>query len=273
MLTSTSRIIEGKAYQGHGDIIPGAVGWYGLRAYDRFAANTGAKCCDVIRASDSAIITVNLKKNGRPDTSALTDFLRGTTGKIVTLYNQSRGAGPDLTQGTDANRPAILIEGLNGLPAIQFSASTQQLAGSNTLVSSPWSMAAVAVRTGNFTTTQRIFGGYNGTVAYGLTWVNAADRLASPNCTLNGNTDNLWHSIQGVASTGANACYTEQVNVTAQAGTADNLAANRFTMGADVFNNTGLITGKILCAGVWPVAFSTEQTVVLQNNDRAYGLF
>lgn len=111
------------AYVGPGDVVSGAAAWWGLRAYS--SAKVGTKAIRLIRASDSAQQDFNTLTNGALDIASISTFLTSTTGKVVTLYDQT-GNGFDITQSTDANRPDFLLNQLNGLPIITFATASSQ---------------------------------------------------------------------------------------------------------------------------------------------------
>ena len=76
-------------------------------------------CCDVIRASDSATLTVGFRNNGL-DLATLAAWGAGTTIQVTKWYDQS-GNGFDATQGTSASQPTIVPSRLlYGFPAIHF---------------------------------------------------------------------------------------------------------------------------------------------------------
>lgn len=112
------------------------------------SADRANRALSVVRASDSAIIDIGFAPNGNPDIATLAAFLTGTTGKVVTWYDQS-GNGRDLTQATDANRPAIVLGALGVWPCMEFTTATMALlaAGNVTPATGLASFSVVGNRT------------------------------------------------------------------------------------------------------------------------------
>lgn len=169
---------------------------------------TAGKAFNVVRASDSGTKDIGFGSNGLPDIDTLNTFLAGTTGKVVTMYDQS-GGGRDITQATDANRPPIVLAGAGGVwPCMQFTANTMTLAaGSNiTPATGMLSLAAVAIRTA-------------GTGACHIIRENAGNnrmitRSGATGWSLAGGTsgflnttsaENVWHAALGTIDAGASA--------------------------------------------------------------------
>lgn len=74
-------------------------------------------CVDLIRASDSATLTVGFVNNGL-DLATIATWAAGTTAKVTKWYDQS-GNGFDATQSTDASRPTIIASRrLQNLPMV-----------------------------------------------------------------------------------------------------------------------------------------------------------
>lgn len=268
-------------YAGPLDVVPATAGtmWYGLRA-SRLAA-IGTNAVRLVRASDSTETNIVTLADGSLDVATATTFCAATTCKAVTLYDQSgalacAGAACDVTQATDANRPAFTFNCVGSLPCLTFVAATAQLARANPAITAPWSLAVVAQRTANFTTFQSILGGYDGSSTLTIQFRNAANgaNLAIPSAIAltTGVTDSAWHALQGVASSGANAVYDNGTNsITGQAGVPGNWAVNRIVIGATVFNATGLIGGLVTEAGVWgSKAFTATEANNLAANAKTY---
>ena len=101
---------------------------------------------NVIRASDSTTRDIYYLSNGALDIYDLSRFLSGTTGTVVTWYDQS-GGGYHVTQASSSLRPAIQKQ-TSGLWAVVQTATTNSLlqsANGNTLIdyNKPMSVAMV----------------------------------------------------------------------------------------------------------------------------------
>lgn len=148
-------------------------GIYGLR---RLVGSYNSKVIRLIRASDS------LQKDFYAFSTALrpeelTLFLNGTTGKVVTLYDQS-SAAVNATQGTDANRPTITLAAKNGQPVVVFNGSSQWL-GCN-------GIATLLVPTSTPSLTLMTLGSRTTVLTSMDTFALAADAVANSLVTVNG---------------------------------------------------------------------------------------
>jgi hypothetical protein len=130
------------SYTGPGDI-QSYTFWCGFRAYN--AATAGTKAIRVVRASDSTQQDINTLANGNLDAATLTTFLTSTTGKVVTCYDKA--GTNDVTQSTDANRPAVTANALGTSYCMTFTGTTALISGSNENVSQPYFFSAIANKT------------------------------------------------------------------------------------------------------------------------------
>src|SRR5215204_3185730 len=142
-------------YAGPGDVVAGAGGWWGLRAYS--AATIGTPAIRLIRASDSTQQNFVTLSDGKLDVASITTFLASTTGKVVTLFDQS-GSGRDATQATDASRPAFVLDAKGTLPAVQGDGATfletpvfDATVLPTAIIAQPFTTSGVVNRTGAFT--------------------------------------------------------------------------------------------------------------------------
>lgn len=270
-------LFGGPNYIGPGDIIPGAMAWRGLRAYNRAYAKRQGNCVDVVRASDGASMPIRVLPNGRIDAGNAAAFLMGTTGKISKLYDQTDN-GYDLTQTTDAARPALTLMGLNGLPVMTFAGAEYLGRSAAPPVVVPWSISTVAKRTGNFTVDHGVLGAAGpgpsrieiGFVASGFSANSAALNIGS-DFVLNANSpDDVWHAMAGTAASGAGAIYVDGTSAGTGSTGQDWDTANAEHFGADVFLGRYLV-GEAVEGGVWSnKAFSAEEVAALRANKQAH---
>lgn len=110
-------------YQGPGDVVPGAVAWWGLRGYSQAAANAQKLAIRLQRASDNAQMDFSIKPNGALNTAAIQTFISGTTATVVTLYDQTGNSNhlnfsPSAPGGGTVAMPIFdLINGISFNPA------------------------------------------------------------------------------------------------------------------------------------------------------------
>lgn len=126
---------------------------------------TGGKLVRVRRASDNVELDIGSLPNGNLDVPALTAFLASTTGFYVTRYDQS-GNGYDDTQATAANQPAVIISSsnFNGRPSVGLTGASSQVLIKATppTIAQPFTISAVAIRTGAFTGASGVIVGSHG---------------------------------------------------------------------------------------------------------------
>ena len=122
-------------YGGSGSDFSGILDGLGaVAAWDighRLLASYTGPACRLVRASDSAESNFNYDTDGVLDTASVATFLTATTGKVVTIFDQV--GDDDLTQGTDANRPAYDATAFNGKPAAVHSDTTFLRASSSSV--------------------------------------------------------------------------------------------------------------------------------------------
>jgi hypothetical protein len=256
-------------YQGPGDIVPGAIAWWGLRAYSHAAC--GSNCCDIKRASDNAVQTFVTLSDGSVDLPSITTFLAATTGQILKLYDQSGALA--MTGGTPADLsstlgPLFIFNAIGSLPG--FDGSQILSTGTNFLVTTraqPYTMSAVAKRTSGgqstiasyndqptqllFNTAANSIGMYNGGA---IPAIAAAD--GSP------------HAIHGVCNNAVQSImFIDSVSNNVTVGAASLASGNIFAFPS---TSSGALTGVLWESGFWPVGFSGGQLASMDSNQRTY---
>lgn len=248
------------AYAGPGDIVSGAQAWWGLRAYT--LASIGANCVRLVRASDSAEQDFVTVAGGGVDVASITTFLAATTGKIVTLYDQS-GNGMDATQGTDASRPTFTLGGLGSLPIVTSSSKFLTSGFFAAAASQPNWVSAVVQTTS--ASNQGYFGDDSGINQVGFSASNTAIVYAGASLTATAATS-AWHAIQSVMNGVSSDNYVDGV---AGAGNAGTQAMNTpLHLGKDGFAN--LFIGFYTEVGLWNIAPSGGQKSSMNANQHAY---
>ncbi len=182
------------SYQGPIDLVASPIACYSTRACS--AATRGTKAMNVCNVSDIACADFS--------TDATTGKLVVTTVggsscsvitcTVKTWYDQS-GNVNDCIQATIANRPTLVVSGLNSLPILTFVSASICQTASNVAVGAPQTTSAVAERTGSFTTFVQLLGTLNGA----LDWNNTANTVLGFTTTdfvTRTAADNAWHRIQ-----------------------------------------------------------------------------
>ncbi len=121
---ASTRVANGPAvYAGSGDIVSGAAGWWGLRAYSN--ATIGSNAVRLRRDSDNAESDFVTITNGLLDTASITTFAGAANLFVTKLYDQS-GNGNDASQGTASQQPSFTLSGLGALPIMTFASASNQ---------------------------------------------------------------------------------------------------------------------------------------------------
>jgi hypothetical protein len=258
-------------YTGPGDVVSGANGWYGLRAYSQAVAVSGHKLINISRASDSHTCdiivatsgglgnTANCSTGGDNGQSA-GSFCNATTCVAVTLYDQI--GTKDVTQATNASRPTLNLNCTNSLPCLQATATQNLTSTGSNIASQPLTMSMVGERTGAFTTLSTIFGGSGANCELGgqnaaNTWI----LFCGTTVGVGSIADSVWHSLN-VTANGASTVFNADGNETT------------ISAGANPINNNIFVTnnmvGNVSEAGYWSGGWTTLQRNAMCHNQRLY---
>jgi hypothetical protein len=136
-------------YQGPGDILPGALAWYGLRGY---AATYSGKCIDISDASGSNFQTINIVAN-RLDVASVA-FWSGIFGQpYINVWWDQTGNNVRLDPFTPSgsHRPMLVLNVLSGYPVARFSSANNTALTNSTgfTQAQPFFVSWVALKTGS----------------------------------------------------------------------------------------------------------------------------
>lgn len=280
------------AYTGPGDVISGAVAWWGLRCYTSAYAGNVADVVDTSTGNTTgtrlqcASGTVSALVSGSACTfvtgnacSALATTC-ATACKVVTLYDQSgsnkcnSSASPcDVTNATNANRPDYITSCLGGLPCLRAATVAAKLtlasATSHAAVSQPFTFSSVSKRIASFTTYQVVCCDAAFQVAYAVTINNAVYVSGAGNTTQTAS-DSAAHNYQMVSNNAGTSYLTVDATQTSFAlGNATAFASTTYRIsGSTAAANNAAIDFFEL--GVWPSAFSTGNQTSMCHNQFAY---
>lgn len=253
------------AFQGPGDIVSGAVGWYSCaRAYSAaFAAGAGAICDVVDSATGLASCTLKTGINGFADltsnvcvgnTVSVTTFctITNVACKVTKAYDQS-GTGNPVVQATLAAMPTFTLNALNSLPCMTFvSASSQQLTIGTTVPSQPFTLSTVAKRTGG---TSSFAGAITGN-ANGIGWLNSTNTMilfAGSSGSFSAS-DNTFHAVQGVFNGASSVGYVDGSSNTVNPGAGGMVASIKLGN-----LNGSFLDGQVCEGGAWSGAWNVTQ--------------
>lgn len=261
-------------YAGPGDVVSGAVGWWGLRAYSLLSI--GINAIRLRRSSDNAEQNFVTVAGGGLDMTAINTFRGAASLFVVKLYDQS-GNSRDMLQATAANQPAFTLNILgssNTLPIMQGNGSTfgLQTAFSWATGSQPYSFSHVAK---SKTTEVGFLSQISDKASFDI---NVARFVGTPNSQqLSAPTGvnfsflaDAWHRTQIVLNAASSTIMVDAASVSVNPG------ANNFNAAASVsllsgVNPGGGEFGNYDCVeyGVWIGDF-TAQRSALDSNQQAY---
>jgi len=250
-------------YIGPGDIVPGALAFWGLRAYSQ--ASMGQVAITLRRDSDNGLQDFRMLGNGHLDVAAITTFKAAANLFVRTLHDQV--GTNDFVQTTNANQPQFILNGFGANPVMRFvKASSLGLITLNAIADTqPFSWSAVAKRTGSTTLQNTILGDANVEFYFN----NAANQLAmfaGTTQTIAG-TDGIFHSLNGVFN-GANSIFNvDGINSTVSPGA--NAMGGTMDLGSgDTLTNP--CDADILGASVWTSALTAQNLIDLHGNQGAF---
>ncbi len=263
-------------YTGPGDIVSGAWGWYGLRAYNAAYATGSNKGVKLYRTSDTTQQDINILSTGAVDSSSASTFCNATTCYASVWYDQS-GNGRDLSwDGNPADGDTIVFTGCTSgsLPCLVNGGAGRLGAVVNPNFAQPVSYQAVAIRTGNTGTVQTIIStidnatGCGVATFMGFSTANLVRNGSGPNITAAA-TDSVWHILSGTIN-GASTSLTVDGSRTTGAG-GSNGAQIDLTVGYWACIGSPLyMTGKFTEAGIWNASFTSQNETDLYNNAKTY---
>src|SRR5262249_577175 len=251
--TNDSVVLPTSSYIGPGDVLTGALAWWGLRAYS--AAKTGTKAVRIIRASDSAQQDFNTLSTGALDMTSLNTFLTSTTGKVVTLYDQT-GNGFDFGQATDAIRPQLtlsIIGPSNIYPALPGDGVTSSLhltTSATMTQAQPFTISFVSRRDDSiissvFTDNTNVESGY-------ASGSDLANMYAGAGISTGGAFNTVFRTIQQIYNGASSNDYVHGASNTTNPGTAGLGGALDLMAGGGV----NPLNGYLVECGVWAGAFT-----------------
>jgi hypothetical protein len=263
------------SYTGIGDVVSGAKGYYGLRAYN--AASCGNKVAQVCNAGDAACVDMVSSST----TGALVITTVGGTNCAVstctvkTLYDQSgalacSSSACDATQATEADRPTLVVNCTGASkPCLDF--------GNNTSIQlqTP-SMAITAALPQSFLgyTKKRTTVSNNDLISYcngGLFWWSNNNDLAVWNggSVIDTAATAAFHRVQAVIASGGGAVTFDVDGTTVSPGATGGTQtcnASQLSIG----NGSGTGTFQLSESAIYAIAFNGTQLGNIDTNMSGY---
>jgi hypothetical protein len=258
-------------YVGPGDVVAGAIAWWGLRAYTN--ASIGGNVVNIRRSSDNTSKTfVSLAGGG---INTIDAFFDGSNYFVTTLYDQT-GNGHDMAQATAANQPSFFLNGIGSLPAMaHFSSTFRMLTNAlGSTIFQPYTVNITAMRTNNFTTTQVA---WSANTNEQIAFLNSANTVyfytgAGPvNETAN---DNIWHVLSMMGNGASSAAAVDGTTFSPINIGTNNItnAAPTLSLGGYYFDGSTPLDGVIQESGVWTGDKSASFSA-LNTNSSGYWLW
>lgn len=250
------------AFQGAGDVVSGAVAWWGLRAYNAAYA-TGSNPALDLTDNVGTTTTINILSTGFLDTATAAPLV--ATRRVSKLYDQT-GNGRHQIQATFATMPELDV---SGTPFMKWdNARGVFMVTSGTVTQAqPFSQSIVVQRWQNFTTQMDITIG-NATANGRILFANSANNmfLFSGGSTTNfAVSDSAYHAVQALFSGASSAAMVDGTN---------NAGLNAGTGG---YSSDGLQLGNtnvdmlLREAGVWFSDISASFTALNTNQHGSNG--
>lgn len=254
------------AYTGPGDIVSGALAWYGLRGYNGAFSGNVANVCDAATGLVCADATwsggtLSLPLIGGIACNDITNICQ-----IATLYDQS-GAGLDAVQATSSKRPTLLMACLGSLPCMNLTrASAMTLKSAGTIATAePYTFSSVSYLNGATSGSHNIIVVNGGGFRYNAT-TPTIDLIDGGSIT-SSITTTTWYAAQGVINAASSYIF---VNSAATTGSlTGDLTGNVVAIGCNDASGNCL-DGRITEVGLWPSAFSSGNRTAMESNQRAY---
>jgi hypothetical protein len=255
-----------RPYQGPGDIVAGAIAWWGLRAYS--FANIGATILRLRRSSDNAEQNFTTIANGGLDYDLIKAFAGGSNLFVVTLLDQV--GTYHLSQATAGNQPALVFQGL--FPVMAFdNLSSHFLAGASAFTATPQPFTVSAYtkcdgtggQQGLFSEASAILNGFH-TSADDQVFMYAG--AAAPSAVA---LDTFWIALQTVWNNTAsdlNINGTQNtVSVGSSTGITGTIHCGSYSSGVQP------LRGRVTEMGLWPAVFTTTDSTRMSANQRGWG--
>lgn len=255
------------AYSGPGDVVSGAMAWWGLRGYTRAYSTGSNPGIDVVDTATQLITTtINILANGALDVATIAALGYGVS--VSKMYDQT-GSGYHLV-ATAGTLPVLTLSGLGSLPVITFNGTSSALAAfavPNT--AQPVTVSAVANSTNN-SAQQSLF--YNSIqVAYNVGGAspNTANLYASGNLPSDAVvSDGFWHALQGIFNAASSELNVDGSAASTGAIGSDSMANSRFDLGS--IGGSQWFKGKVVEMGVWTIVFSGANSSAMSGNQHTY---
>jgi len=287
---SANMLMSPSGYVGPGDVQAGAVGFWGVQAYNKAFAAAGSNIEIIRRNSDNALCTAQVGANGIIDQTVGTPCNAGTgcatTPCTVTAFcnattcyvnsaSDHTGGGHTATQATALQQPQHLLSCINSKPCWQFSGNQWlSLPVGSFTQNQPLTIPAVAERTGNFSAEGDVIGGNSSGFDVYFNAANQVKMWAGTGGQGTAAADSVPHSMQFIFNGASSQFYIDGTLTTVASTPGSNGLSNDPNIGVDnAAAPGGPLTGYIGEVGVWGSAFASgTYTPICHNQCSRWGL-
>ena len=260
------------SYSGPGDVVSGAVFYYGLRGYNAAYSGHVISICDSATGLVCADATWSGGVLSLPTIGGL--ICNNTTNicNIQTFYDMSGTgacAGPcDATQATNASRATLVISAFNGKPCAQFSgAQFYQSPVGFGAQTSPYTFVAEVERTGAFTSAGAWLHSQNYSGFFDSS-INTAAIFAGTSTVDATAADSALHSVINFSGAAGNNIVDGVPGTPGNTGTGT--TGSSIFIGATSTGPASPLTGFFCEGGEWPIQYNATQYGNMNTNQAAY---
>lgn len=271
---STASGPSAPTYQGPGDIVSGAIAWWGLRAYNAAYAASLGPAINVCLPLDVTCEDIDVTASGGLNLSTITALGCNNLSSICTIkifYDQSGGnncssGACNLEQTTVADRYTLTLNCIGTLPCATATAGeSYSTSGSLGTISQPNTWSFAAEFTGTFNGAYTLVESNFGTQQEGLGESTANDGFCyAGTVLLFPAVGNAFHAVQCILNGNSSIAYVD--------GTATNGAAGSGVAGGNPINlsSSNTFVGNMLEGGLWAIGFSSAQQSAMNANQTGY---
>jgi hypothetical protein len=264
----------GGGYTGPGDIVSGAIAWWGLRAYNAAYATGSNPAIDVCDHSTGLTCsTINILSNGNLDVATAAAAPACSVQCDITKWYDQTGNANHVTQTLSLNRTVFLtFSCLGALPCGTSNVTgASYISAGSVVAASPITMSSVSNRTTNVTSFQAVID-FNDNNSF-LGFVNSANtaRLAgSAGQIAPTAADNAWHAMNGVLNGASSVLNVDGTETSGSLTTPSENSPACFLGSSGSQCSSNPLAGKIAEGGIWATAFSGTQRTNLCHNQFTY---
>lgn len=267
---SRAAIDKGAAtsYTGPGDIVSGAIGWWGLRGYNAAYSGNVAQVCDTATNLICANITWSAGALVFPTIGGSLCDNSSNICDIATLYDQS-GYGNAMTQSNYSLRPTLVV---GTHPYLVFGNTSVLAVSTGPGSSQPWTISGVSYQSSNLG--GDVLGQPNTNYGYAMTSNYSHNQVrffAGALANVGSIADGSWHAIQFVANSASSVAYVDGTSNSISPSTGALGSSGGYAINGGYVDLLGQLGGIRFCeVGAWPSGFTSGNQSSMNSNQHTY---